>query len=104
MTYLAENFQQDLLHLLGLEVTFHLLSLSLYLSLSLFGLLKINFVSETNKFHYFDEYFNLLLRDADSGGEELLVNNITLVSISSFLLNKHALLKNILFTWYVFFL
>ena len=37
-------------------------------------------VSETNKFHYFDQYFNLILRDADSEDEELLINNITAVS------------------------
>ena len=44
------------------------------------NLLNLFPISETNKFHYFDQYFNLVLGVADSGNEELLINNITVVS------------------------
>ena len=89
MTYLVEIIRPVLLRLLGLEVSFHQLWLwqcwSVCLSVCLLCSAQYTiFVLETNKFHYFDEYFNLLLRDADSGGEELLVNNITVVSLSWF--------------------
>ena len=98
MTYLVEIIRHDLLHLLGLEVSFNFLSFCLSACLSFLHTAHI-FVSETNKFHYFDQYFNLLLRDADSGEEELLVNNITVVSISSLYEYFHHK-KNIIFSYF----